>query len=71
LVVFFTSNRVSRLIFSGHANGVIEKMRCKFFQRGKCSGVPVIPLNAGPAKSFELKESRKSVEITLANFLTR
>jgi hypothetical protein len=37
----YTSNRVSRLFFSGRANGVIEKMRSIFFQRGKSSGVPV------------------------------
>jgi hypothetical protein len=26
---------------SGHAKGVIEKMRSKFFQRAKSSGAPV------------------------------
>jgi hypothetical protein len=29
------SNRVSRLFFSGYANGVIEKKRSKFFSKGK------------------------------------
>jgi hypothetical protein len=43
LALFFTltSNWISRLFFYGSAFGGIEKMRSKFFQRRKSSGVPV------------------------------
>jgi hypothetical protein len=54
--VFFTSNRVSRLFFSGHAKGVIEKMRSKFFQRGKSSGDPVTQPAGCGGKSLYFKE---------------
>jgi len=41
LLFILNSNRVSRLVSSGYAEGVIEKMRSIFFQRRKRSGVPV------------------------------
>lgn len=36
-----TSNWISRLFWSGHAQGGIQKMRSIFFERAKSSGVPV------------------------------
>jgi hypothetical protein len=40
--IFYISNRVSRLIWFGVANGGIEKMRSIFFQRSKYSDAPVM-----------------------------
>jgi len=59
-----TSNWISRLFWSGHAEGGIQKMRSKFFEKAKSSGssyVPTVGRDGGNAPNNKLPAKTKTL----------